>query len=83
MATAFAVTLVVTLAVTLAVTFAATVRIARCTHESIAARLPDNPHWHVATEAGVLATEEILAMLLKNATASSAADTADTAKLEQ
>ena len=42
----------------------------RCTHESIAARLPDNPHWHVAKESGVLATEEILEMLLANATSS-------------
>lgn len=43
----------------------------RCTHESIAAHLPKNPHWHVATETGVLATEEILEMLLENASASS------------
>jgi len=42
----------------------------RCTHESIAAHLPENPHWHIASETGVLATEEILEMILENATAS-------------
>eukprot|EP00555_Chaetoceros_dichaeta_P005354 CAMPEP_0198269934 /NCGR_PEP_ID=MMETSP1447-20131203/43199_1 /TAXON_ID=420782 /ORGANISM="Chaetoceros dichaeta, Strain CCMP1751" /LENGTH=267 /DNA_ID=CAMNT_0043961733 /DNA_START=315 /DNA_END=1118 /DNA_ORIENTATION=- len=41
----------------------------RCTHESIAARLEQNPHWHTATEAGVLATEQILQMLLDNVVA--------------
>ena len=38
-----------------------------CTHDSIAASLRQNPHWHVATEHGVLATEEVLQMLLENA----------------
>lgn len=42
----------------------------RCTHASISARLPDNPHWHVASEAGVLATEEILQMILDKTTKS-------------
>ena len=38
------------------------------THASIDAALRDNPHWHVATEHGVLATEQVLQMLLENAT---------------
>ena len=35
-----------------------------CTHESIATHLQQNPHWHVAKQSGVLATEEILQLLL-------------------
>ena len=39
------------------------------THASIDAALLQNPHWHVATEHGPLATEQVLQMLLDNATA--------------
>ena len=40
----------------------------RCTHARLREHLPRNPHWHLATETGVFATEEMLGLLLENAT---------------